>query len=68
MPKTILLDYETDSLERFREVGEILAKIDIEGVPVHEALGLPEPPQAPQAPYGSMMQQFMSHLTGRGED
>lgn len=68
MAKTILLDYETDSLERFREVGEILAAVDLEGVPVHEALGLPEPPQAPKSPYGSMMQHFMSHLTGQGDD
>lgn len=60
MARTILLDYETDSLERFREVGEIIGKVDRGGVPVHEAMGEPEPP-APTVP------SIFARLMGQGE-
>lgn len=70
MAKTILLDYDTDSIERFREAGEILRKVDREGVPAWKAMGEPEPPKNQPAFAYSMMNPiaYMQAVMSQGED
>jgi len=69
MARTITINQDDNSREsflQFRKAGEVLSLVDHHRVPVWKALGEPKPDSKKPGPYASMVQQYMSHLTGQG--